>query len=122
MQFLKNNLKLELNHHKTKITHMTRDKAFFLGTEIKVTDRKYTRSLRSKYIRNGKLFERLPSTGRVKLYAPIKKLVDRLKENGFAKEVKMPARIKYVINNQGKKKLKKIPSNKTKIVPCAKTK
>lgn len=120
--FLKNNLKLDLNETKTKITHMTREKAFFLGTKIKTTDKKYTRSLRSNYQRNGKEFTRSAATGRIKMYAPIQNLVEKLVETGFAKKVNKPSLLTYVINKQGRKKIKKIPSNKTKIVPCAKTK
>lgn len=120
--FLKNNLKLELNEDKTKITHMTREKAFFLGTEIKATDRKYTRSLRSKYEKKWKKLTRLAATGRIKMYAPIQKLVEKMVETGFAKRVEKPSILTYVVNKQGKKKIRRIPSNKTKIVPCAKTK
>jgi len=120
--YLKNKLKLELNDEKTKITHMTRDKVYFLGTEIKATDRKYTRSLRSKYERNGIVYERMAATGRIKMFAPIKKLVEKLKNSGFAKEIIIPNKTVYVINKNDKKKIIQIPSNKTRIVPCAKTK
>lgn len=120
--FLKDNLKIELNEEKTKITHMTRDKAYFLGTEIRTTDRKYSRSLRSKYKRNGKIFTRLPSTGKVKMYAPVKKLITKLKNKGFAKEVKVPEAPKHILNSKGCKKLKKVANGRTRIVPCANTK
>jgi len=118
-EYLKGTLKLDLNLDKTKVTHMTRGRAYFLGTEIKTTDRKYARSQRSKYNRNGKEFTRLPSTGRIKMYAPIKKLITKLKEKGFAKEVKMPTKQqKYVLNSKGQRKIIKVNTGKTKIVPC----
>lgn len=117
-KYLTETLKLELNLEKTKITHMTRDRAYFLGTEIKTTDRRYARSLRSKYTRNGKTFTRLPSTGKIKMYAPIKKLVNKLKDNGYAKEVKLPNKVGYRYNSKGQKKAIKLPECRTKIVPC----
>jgi group II intron reverse transcriptase/maturase len=120
--YLKDKLKLELNEDKTKITHMTRQRAYFLGTEIKTTDRKYTRSLRSTYFRNGKEHTRLPSTGQVKLYAPIHKLINKLKDKGFAKQVKQPGKVSYKISNNFIKKPTKILEGKTKVVPCANTK
>jgi group II intron reverse transcriptase/maturase len=121
-KYLKEQLKLDLNEIKTKVTHMTRSRAFFLGVEIKTTDLRYARSLRSKYMRNGKTFTRLPSTGRVKMYAPIKKLIEKLKQNGFAKEVKLPEKVGYIINKKGHKKVVKLPECRTRIVPCAQKK
>jgi len=102
---------------------MTRDKAFFLGVEIKATDRKYTRSLRSTYTRNGKKFTRLPATGRIKMFAPIKNIVNNLKEKGFAKEIKkMPDKQKYVTNRFSTIKITKVHNPATKIVPCCQKK
>lgn len=121
MEYLKGKLKLELNLAKTKITHMTRDQAYFLGTEIKTTDRRYASSIRSKYIRNGKVFTRLPSTGRIKMYAPIKKLIEKLKIKGFAKQVESPTTPKTVTNEKGITKLVKKGLGKPRIVPCANT-
>lgn len=120
--FLKNNLKLKLNEDKIKITHMMREKAFFLGTEIKATDRKYTRSIRLKSERNVNKLTRLATTECIKMYAPIQNLVEKLIDTGFAKRVNEPRILTYVVKKQGKKKIRSIPSNKTKIVPCAKTK
>lgn len=120
-EYLKGTLKLELNFDKTKVTHMTRGRAHFLGTEIKTTDRKYARSQRSKYCRNGKEFTRLPSTGRIKMYAPIKKLISKLKDKGFAKEVKIRPKQKYVLNSKGQRKIVKAHTGRTKIVPCGNT-
>lgn len=117
-EYLRGTLKLELNEEKTKITHMTRDRALFLGTEIKTTDIRYARSLRSKYTRNGKEYTKLPSTGNVKMYAPIKRLIEKLKIYGYAKEVKPPAQVGHVYNKKGQKKGIKLPESRRKIVPC----
>jgi len=120
--YLTETLKLTLNEEKTKITHLTRDRAYFLGTAIKATDRKYARSLRSTYKVRDKEFKRLPSTGLIKMYAPIKKLIGKLITTGFAKEVKMPAKVGYRTSNLLIKKPISLPTNKTKIVPCGNTK
>jgi len=110
-KYLLETLNLVRNEDKSKITHMTSEKAYFLGTEIRATDRKYTRSLRSTYTRNGTTFTRLPSTGRIKMYAPIKRLVTKLKDRGFAKEVKVyPKLLKGSI---------RLPQSRLKIVPCS---
>lgn len=120
--YLTETLKLTLNEEKTKITHITRDRACFLGTEIKATPRKYTRSLRSTYKIRDKEFKILPSTGLIKIYAPIKKLIRKLITTGFVKEVKIPAKVGYRTSNLFIKKPISLPMNKTKIVPCGNTK
>lgn len=120
--YLTETLKLTLNDERTKITHLTRDRAYFLGTEIKATDRKYAGSLRSTYKVRDKEFKRLSSTGLIKMYAPIKKLIRKLIMSGFAKEVKIPAKIGYRISNLFIKKPVSRSMNKTKIVPCGNTK
>ena len=120
-EFLKDKLKLELNEDKTKITHMTRSKAYFLGYEIKCTDRKYARSQRSVYTRNGKTFKSIPSHGRIKLYVPIKKLVDKLEKKGFAKVVNIKDKPKYVINTWGLKKMVEVKNGKKRTVPAGNT-
>jgi len=101
---------------------MSRQKAYFLGTEIRATDRKYARSLRSTYTRNGSTFTRLPSTGRIKMFAPIKKLVEKLKDRGFGKVVKYPSKLRWIYNKQGIRKAIKVTDPRTKIVPCCNTK
>jgi hypothetical protein len=120
-EYLTENLKLTLNQEKTKVTHITRDRVYFLGTEIKATDSRYACSLRSKYVRNWKAFIRLPSTGSIKMYAPIKKLVEKLKDKGFAKEVQVPANVGYRISNIFIKKPIKQTVNKARLVPCGNT-
>jgi len=101
---------------------MVRDKAYFLGTTIWATDRRYARSLRSRYTRNGKKFTRLPSTGRIKMYAPIKKLIEKLKVCGYAKVVRFPPKIGRVKSKHDRNKIIKVLGNKSKIVPCGNTK
>jgi hypothetical protein len=120
--YLKENLKLELDMGKTKITYMTRNLAYFLGTEIKITDSEDTYSSRSIYMQNGKNYTKLlPSTSTVKMYAPIKKLIEKLKDKGFVKQVIIPAKQKIVFNSIGRKKIKKELSGKIRIVPCGNT-
>ncbi len=116
--YLAGTLKLELNQEKTKIAPIIRKKATFLGTEIRVVDGRFTRTRRPTYTKKDIQFPRLVSTSRIKIYAPIKKMVEKLVKEGFAKEVKIPAKIGCKINNKNQKKVVKLAGYKTRIVPC----
>lgn len=97
---------------------MTRDRVYFLGTEIRATDRRYARSKWSKYYRKGQQYTRLPYPGRIKMYAPINKLVEKLTEAGYAKKVKITDKVVYKTNNKHQIKMTKLPTDKKKTVPC----
>jgi len=97
--YLKEILKFDLNENRINIAHLTIHGASFLGTEIKVT----ARNLRSEYVKRGKIFTRLSNNGRIKLYAPIKNLIKKLKNAGFAWKVKVTEKVRYVINKKNQK-------------------
>lgn len=78
-EFLRTELKIELNQEKTKITHMVSDAALFLGTEIKRRGPKYNESMRTKI--GGKMIRKQSS--RTVLTAPIHRLVTKLKDQGY---------------------------------------
>ncbi len=78
--FLRNELNLELSQEKTAITHLPTNHAFFLGSIIRRQHRKYmlglTRKRGAQRIRT--------SNSRIILECPIKKIVSKLKEQGYA--------------------------------------
>jgi group II intron reverse transcriptase/maturase len=80
--FLLEELKLNLNLDKTKITHARTEAAHFLGTDIRITPPD-KRPLRLETSGDQKLRQRanIPPL----LHAPVNKLVNKLIENGFAK-------------------------------------
>lgn len=80
-EFLKNELLLELNLDKTKITNINKEFAPFLGYDIGGTDRKFYSSLRVKS-KNKKTTARV-GYGNLYVYIPIKKLIDSLINKGF---------------------------------------
>jgi group II intron reverse transcriptase/maturase len=80
--FLHDELKLELNIDKTKITHARDKTAHFLGSDIRITPLN-KRPLRL-VIRGGKPYRTKANTP-PQLLAPIHKLVDKLIEKGFAR-------------------------------------
>ena len=121
--FLHTELLLTLNQEKTLLTHMTRSRAKFLGTEISVTDRRYAESQIKTISLDKKELEAIKTqspkelegkktyqpkcrmaSGRIRMRAPIRTIVTKLKEKGFAKRI--------IIR----------PAGKEKIVPCAFTK
>ena len=87
--FLLNNLKLNLNLDKTKITHARNNSAHYLGTDIKITPLN-KRPLR--IVTRGNSTYRMKTNTRPLLMAPIKKLVNKLTEKGFAKNGGIPTR------------------------------
>ena len=89
-QFLFDELKLNLNLDKTKITHARVDKAHFLGTDISITPLE-KRPLR--FITRGTSQFRMKANTKPLLQAPIKKLVSKLTEKGFAKHGGTPTRL-----------------------------
>jgi len=100
-KFLEEELKVELNEEKTKITQLTRDTGLFLGYRIKVTDRKYYESKKipnnlinstgeQKVIPKGMTTyseTRRAAYGRVKLYIPQEDIINKLVERGYAKKI-----------------------------------
>jgi len=87
--FLVKDLKLELNLDKTKITNAREDVAHFLGTDISITPLD-NRPLR--LVSRGNSTYRMRSNTRPLLMAPIKKLVNKLTEKGFARAGGNPTR------------------------------
>jgi len=78
-----NTLKLELSIEKTLITNTRNGKALFLGTFIKRVTNNCGPT--KNVIRNNKL--QRSSTGNLWLTAPMKRLVDKLKNKGFVKVI-----------------------------------
>lgn len=78
--FLRNKLNLELSREKTAITHLPTNQAFFLGSIIRRHSRKYMLGLTRK---RGAQRIRM-SNSRIILECPIKKIVSKLKEQGYA--------------------------------------
>lgn len=87
--FLLKNLKLNINLEKIKITHARNDYAHYLGTDIKITPLE-KRPLR--LVTRGNSTYRMKTNTRPLLMAPIKKLVNKLTEKGFAKNGGIPIR------------------------------
>jgi group II intron reverse transcriptase/maturase len=78
--FLKEELKLQVSATKTLITNTKRDRAKFLGTLIRTgrsSEKPYKRHKHGRKVR---------VTPRVSLHAPMKKLFDKLKTQGFVKQ------------------------------------
>lgn len=80
-KFLKEELLIELNTEKTKITNVRQNLVKYLGYKIKVTDKEY---YQSKLHKRGKVLQRA-ANGRVKLYIPTEDIVERLREKGFVR-------------------------------------
>jgi hypothetical protein len=79
--FLKDTLKLTLSDTKTKITHMTSDKATYLGFLISRHHINYTKS---KIIKDSLGRTRKGNTVSIIIEAPIEKILDKLIDYGFA--------------------------------------
>jgi hypothetical protein len=92
--FLQNELKLNLNLDNYKITHAKFDSAHFLGTDIRITPllKKPSRLV----IRVNARYQSKIGT-RPQLLAPIKKIVNKLVEIGFAKPGGKPTRFTRMI-------------------------
>ena len=80
--FLTERLQLTLSLDKSKITHSSKDKAYFLGTEIRITP--YSKRPLRTLIRNEETIT-CAVTPRPQLLAPIKKIVEKLKAAGYCK-------------------------------------
>lgn len=82
-EFLKTNLKLNLNLEKTSITHASTDRAKFLGFEIHITPI----DKRAIIVRNNK--EGIPikvqQTSRPQISAPVSKIIEKLKERKYCR-------------------------------------
>jgi len=92
--FLLNELKLKFNLDKTIITNARDDKAHFLGMDISITPVS-TKPLR--IVSRGVYTYRMRSMTKLLLMAPIKKLVLKLTEKGFAKHGGTPTRFARMI-------------------------
>lgn len=79
--FLKDELKLDLNVSKTKITHFNEERVFFLGTEIS-GDRSRIKKVVKYSFSNGAV-RKSKVTTRVAMRAPIKRVLLRLEKKGF---------------------------------------
>ena len=86
--YLRYELELTLSEEKTKITHLIKDRASYLGFEIGRRSRKYTSQLVSKVGTTGRT--RRATNTRIQVYAPVAKLVNKLIEKGFAKNKTKP--------------------------------
>lgn len=94
-KFLLDELNLNLNLEKTKITHARDSAAHFLGTDIRVTPLD-KRPLRS-YVRGG-ITIRSQSITNTLLMAPLKKLVGKLTDKGFARHGANPTSLGRMIH------------------------
>ena len=90
--FLEKKLALILNVDKIKITHSTTDQALFLGYHISCTP---IEKMRIGYNSKNQLVRH---TARTVLNAPLKNVVEKLKEKGFLNSKKMPTRNGRYIN------------------------
>lgn len=81
-KFLREILKVEMSQEKTKITHLSQDKAQYLGFYVSRRSRMYTESQKSYIKSTGK--SRRPTYSSVIIEAPIDKLLKKLVEQGFA--------------------------------------
>lgn len=93
-EFLLNELKMNLNLDKTKITHAQYSAAHFLGTDIRITPLS-KRPLRS-IIRGSQRYKSMTNT-RPLLHVPVVKIVAKLEERGFAKHGGTPTRLTRLI-------------------------
>lgn len=83
--FLKNELHIELNIEKTKVTHNPSKIVNFLGFSIKPTNKKNVSSLRIKADTNNdssKILSNAP-IGAIKVYIPKKEIINKLRAKGF---------------------------------------
>jgi group II intron reverse transcriptase/maturase len=86
--FLLEELEICLNEGKTNIVNLSKRRIKYLGFEIRKHNRKYTESLKSIIKSTGKI--RRASNASILIYAPIKKLISKLIEHGFAKNKNKP--------------------------------
>lgn len=91
LNFLKEDLKLDLNLDKTKITHATKDRAHFLGYELHSTPI----AKRPESRVNGKLVTTVP---RIRISAPISKLIKKLLQGKYCRDNNNPTRCGRLIH------------------------
>lgn len=78
--YLSNELKLELSLEKTLITNASKEKAYFLGVEIQRTSS--VKGEIKRYKNSKGHSQRVPTTSTV-MNAPIRKLVDKIRDKGI---------------------------------------
>jgi len=88
-KFLSENLKLNLNLEKTKVTHSTTELALFLGTQIRITP--YDKKPYRRVVRGNQEFL-MKSNTTVQLVAPVGRIVERLKNRGICRFEGEPTR------------------------------
>lgn len=89
-EFLKKNLKLDLNMDKTKITHVGSNYAYFLGHYIKVQTLTQHQTSRRRSSTTRESINIRKSTGKPKILVPKHILKERLIKIGFANEKGFP--------------------------------
>jgi group II intron reverse transcriptase/maturase len=89
-EFLSQELKLELNMEKTKITNLGSEYAKFLGHYIKVQTLSDHQSSRRRSTKTREVLNLRKSTGKPKILVPKDLLKERLIKSGFAKENGFP--------------------------------
>lgn len=87
--FLSKNLHIQVNQEKTRITHMTSQKAHFLGVDIFRRSKKYQQTLVTR--KNGLLNRKV--NNRIIMYAPIEKIINKLFNQNFIHQDKKPRAI-----------------------------
>lgn len=88
--YLKTELKLEMSEEKTKITHLSTDKATFLGYDIKINAPKTAMSTRRRSRTTGEVINMRKSFGKPKLLVPKEKLMQTLIQKGIANQEGFP--------------------------------
>ena len=91
--FLRDNLKIELNDDKTKITHIISKSAKFLGVELKRNMSKNPKIVNRNY--GSKVIKARINQTRIYFYIPVKELINKLTDSGFIKT--------YISKNSNKK-------------------
>ena len=91
-QFLKDHLKLELSHEKTRITHAKTEEANFLGVRLSVGKARGAEAKITPHrSRSGRMFKRRSTGWFPTLKAPTLRLVARLHQKGFCDAEGFPA-------------------------------
>lgn len=85
--FLHTELKLQLNNEKTKITSSTKDRALFLGANIRISSCRIHDQKRRKdsFTSIGRKIRARQPLGKILLLAPIERIVRRLESQGICK-------------------------------------
>ena len=83
--FLRNDLKIELNEEKTLITNPRKGRAKFLGAELRIiSSRTFDNKKTTRIYKGGTRKVRVPGNRMIAL-APIEKLVKKLEDQGICK-------------------------------------